>query len=415
MSRFLMTTHWSQDIGHPVSVLPIAEELRRRGHEVAFCNPHSVPGAIIEEAGFPNLKPAFRGTSTPKRPKMAPGTIEVWDVDHAASLAGYLNQGIVRQHVEIHAQLIQDFDADVVVDSFDLASCIAARLLRKPLATVILADLHPANPGYIWWKEKPHDTPTVTPTLNAVLASLDLAPIRRASDLLVGDLTFVVGTPETDPVPAGTDVFHLGHMLYRQTETELPAWVDEFAGERPLIWVYFGNPCYRDFVKWANSIVVLEAVVEGLADHQARVLITSGFQKWPANRQPLPESFRQVPFLPGIALARRSTLMIHHGGHGSCLTGAVSGTPAVIIPTFSERESNARRVASLGIAEILLPTVDAQGDKHLSGALLREKVDAMLTDPAWTENARKLSQKMQVSGRLERAVDRIEQLACPPE
>lgn len=406
MSRFLFTTHWSQDLGHPVSSLPLAEELRRRGHEVAFCNPLDVPGALIREAGFPNLEPDFRDISI-DHVETVPGTEEVWDVDHFASICGYLDESFVRQMVEVRLRLIRSFNADVVVDSFDLTSCIAARVLRKPLVTVIQSDLHPANPGYLWWKEKPADTPTVAPTLNAVLAGLGLEPIRKAADLLVGDLTLVIGTPETDPVPAGEDVLHLGLILHRQAETELPAWVDEFAGERPLIWVYYGNPSYGAGAEWADSIVIPRAVAEGLADHEARVLITTAFQE-PA---PLPESFRQVPFLPGLALARRSAVMIHHGGHNSCLTGAFAGTPAVIIPTFSERESNARRVADLGVADILLPTVDARGEKHLSGAVLRDRVDAMLSDSTWKKNAEKLSQKTQVSGRLEKAVDRIEQLA----
>jgi len=47
-------------------------------------------------------------------------------------------------------------------------------------------------------------------------------------------------------------------------------------------------------------------------------------------------------------MAERSDLLIHHGGYGSCQTGLVTGTPAVIIPTYAERESNARRIAALG-------------------------------------------------------------------
>ena len=38
--------------------------------------------------------------------------------------------------------------------------------------------------------------------------------------------------------------------------------------------------------------------------------------------------------------------MVHHGGHSSVMTGLSAGTPAVIISTSTERESNARRPAS---------------------------------------------------------------------
>ena len=34
---------------------------------------------------------------------------------------------------------------------------------------------------------------------------------------------------------------------------------------------------------------------------------------------------------------KRSDLLIHHGGYGSCQIGFCTGTPDVIIPTYSER------------------------------------------------------------------------------
>jgi UDP:flavonoid glycosyltransferase YjiC (YdhE family) len=199
-------------------------------------------------------------------------------------------------------------------------------------------------------------------------------------------------------------------MLHQDSEAELPEWLDDFVGERPLIWVYCGNPRYGSYAQWADSIVILKAVFEGLADHEARVLLTTGFQKWPSTRPPLPENFRQTVFLPGVPLAKRSALMIHHGGHNSCLTGAFTGTPALIVPTFTERESNARRVADLGVAQILMPQEDGWGEKYLCPTELRETVDSMLSDSAWTRRAEEFAQTMQKPGRLEDAADRIEAL-----
>jgi len=43
-------------------------------------------------------------------------------------------------------------------------------------------------------------------------------------------------------------------------------------------------------------------------------------------------------------MAERCDLMVHHGGHGSVMTALAAGTPAVIIPTITERERSARRV-----------------------------------------------------------------------
>jgi len=61
-----------------------------------------------------------------------------------------------------------------------------------------------------------------------------------------------------------------------------------------------------------------------------------------------------APYLPGRAMAERCDLIVHHGGHSSVMTGLSVGTPAVIIPTITERESNARRLAALGAGEIVM-------------------------------------------------------------
>jgi hypothetical protein len=78
--------------------------------------------------------------------------------------------------------------------------------------------------------------------------------------------------------------------------------------------------------------------------------LTTGHDELPRELLPLPVNCRHEAYLPGLAMADHADLLIHHGGYGSCQTGLFAGKPAVIMPTFSERESNARRVAALGAA-----------------------------------------------------------------
>ena len=47
MSRFLFTTLFSNDLGLPSRTVPVALELVKRGHEVAFCNPEKAPKLSI--------------------------------------------------------------------------------------------------------------------------------------------------------------------------------------------------------------------------------------------------------------------------------------------------------------------------------------------------------------------------------
>ena len=64
-------------------------------------------------------------------------------------------------------------------------------------------------------------------------------------------------------------------------------------------------------------------------------------------------------------MAGRCDLMVHHGGHGSVMTGLQAGTPAVIVPTITERESNARRLVALGAGEMVMQVTGADGEKTI--------------------------------------------------
>jgi UDP:flavonoid glycosyltransferase YjiC (YdhE family) len=278
--------------------------------------------------------------------------------------------------------------------------------------TIIQADLHPTNKGFIWWKEAPRDIPSPVSVLNVVLAEYAMDPISDATELLVGDLTLCAGTPDTDPVPEASDVVHLGPMFIPQMDAELPAWVDDFAAGRPLIWVYCGNPRYvaPGFPGPTDSIVIMRAAIEGLAGEDLSVLLTAGFQERPEELPPLPDNFREAAYLPGLSLARRCDLMVHHGGHGSCMTSAFSGTPALIVPTYSERESNARRLADLGAAGMHVPGVDETGEKHVDGAEFARTVQAMLAEPSYRRQAEALSARMKPSAGAAGIAQRIEEL-----
>jgi vancomycin aglycone glucosyltransferase len=49
------------------------------------------------------------------------------------------------------------------------------------------------------------------------------------------------------------------------------------------------------------------------------------------------------------ALFRRSAAVVHHGGAGTTVTAAWSGTPQVVVPQGADQPYWARRVAELGI------------------------------------------------------------------
>jgi len=444
MTKFLFTTLPTNDLGLLTRSLPIAAELAAHGHTIVFCSPAKAPSRLIADAGFVNLLPkhplydligmdrSLSGLATfirsgqwqrygtlvhflrqliPALPiRSAPKTLEDWTIDQTGARMGLLNAGFVRASCEALKALMLDCGADVVVDFLNPFAVIAARILHKPVITVIQGDAHPASQGFIWWKRPPAYLPTPVPVVNTVLAEYGLPPIRTLAELCVGDLTLVVGAPETDTLPEHTDVTYIGPILWQKPGTRLPERIDGLSRDRPLIWVYSGNPRYASGDDAFDSIVVLQACIAALASEELHVVVTTGHHPLPQELLPLPANFHHEPYLPGLAMAQRSDLLIHHGGYGSSQTGLYTGTPAVIIPTYSERESNARRIAALG-AGAIVSVERASGAKRVRVDDVRATVRRVLTDASFTDNARRIGERLRAYGGAGHAAHLIEQFS----
>lgn len=443
MTTFLFTTLPTNDLGLLTRSLPIANELAEQGHTIVFCSPAKAPSRLIAEAGFDNRVPRhpiydlareeqslpglvrfitsghwkqrygnlfrFLSQLIPALPiKSAPHTLEVWNMDHAGALMGLLNEGFVRACCSALQELMGDCGAEVVIDFWNPLAVIAARALHKPLITVIQADAHPASQGFIWWKPLPAHLPTAVPVVNRVLAEYGLPAVSTLGQLCVGDLTLVVGMPETDPLPATADVTYIGPILWQKSGATLPEWIESLGRDKPLIWVYSGNPRYSSKSETLDSMVVLHACIAALADEDVQVVLTTGHHPLPKEVLPLPANFRHEPYVPGLAMAERCDLLIHHGGYGSCQTGLYMGKPAVIIPTYAERESNARRIVALG-AGALVPVEHDRGKKRVPVEALQATVRRVLTDPSFAAKAARAGESMRAYGGAAQAARLIEQ------
>ncbi|MBN2011192.1 hypothetical protein JW960_17735 [candidate division KSB1 bacterium] len=421
-TKLLFTTLPTNDLGLLTRSLPIATELRNAGHNILFSSPAKAPRILIEQAGFRNTIPKHplyyinSGHVTlnallelVRSPKIkndfghfshflimllrsiprqfAPITAEVWNMDHGAAMSGMLSKNFVQSQCDAYVKMILENEIDVVVDFWNPFACIAARTLARPLVTVIQADAHPGNNGFIWWKEKPANIPSATPTINLVLKDYGLTAISTIDELNIGDLTLVMGIRETDPIENGNDFHYIGPVLWQNPDETMPEWMDQFDKQKPLIWVYSGNPRYLKKSTALDSEVILHACVKVLGREQVNVVLTTGHHTLPEEFLPLPDNFQFASYLPGLDMAERCDLMIHHGGYGSCQTSLYTGTPSVIIPTFSERESNARRLHGLGVCEFVLPTLNSDTHRELNIHEFRTKIRQVLSTSLYRENA----------------------------
>jgi MGT family glycosyltransferase len=324
----------------------------------------------------------------------------------------FLDEEATRGETAVYVDLIRDYHPDVVVDSFGLLTCLAARVLAVPLVTVLQGNIHPASDGFLWWKkDRPAGLPSAAAVINKVAAEYGIEPVQRCADLMAGNLSLILGTPETDPLPASANVQYVGPIVWQREKARLPEWVDALSRHQPLIWVYSGNPRYANAPTPIDSIVVIRAAIEALGDMPVHVVLTTGYQALPEEVGALPANFTHAAYLPGLAMAERCDLMVHHGGHGSVMTGLQAGTPAVIVPTITERESNARRLVALGAGEIVMPVTRADGEKAIDAAEFGATVNRVLKDVAYRHSAKRVSESMRQYAGAKAAADRIEQFA----
>jgi len=439
MNKYLFTTLPSNDLGLLTRSLPIARELRRQGHQIAFCSTAKAPNKLISAAGFDNLLPSqplyylISGDISFKsltrllysghlrrdveilisfiRHLSRSSTAEIWNIDHFMYLFGMWNEEFVRVNVDTLVEVICAYEPDVIVDFWNPFACIAAKAIHKPLISVIQSDMHPQSQGFIWWKKPPSELhPSPVPATNRILAEYHLPPIEKMGELLIGDMTLVLGLPETDPLPGTANVTYIGPILWQNQEEKLPKWIDDLGREQPVIWLYPGNLQYvRGSSTFGDSAVVLQACIEALENEAVQVVLTTGYHSLPRRFVPLPHNFRHEPYVPGLAMAEKSDLLIHHGGYGSCQTGLYTGTPALIIPTYSERESNARRIAAQGAGDYVVPKSGITGrKKQVSAEEVCAKVFNILSDVSFTENAKRISERMKTYGGASEAARLIE-------
>lgn len=439
VSKFLFTAQPSNDLGLLAQSIPIARELRSRGHQITFCTSGKAPCKVIADAKFENHRPEWpvylilTGDSRLMNFLKLPGsmhlmrdlgilswyvkhmeryaTAELWNIDHFMYLLGMCNEQYTQATVESLSRTLVKHKPDAVVNFWNPFVSIAARIQRIPLISVIQADVHPQSRGFIWWKEPPATLPTPLRAINNVLAGNGLPAIHSVGELSLGDLTLLLGTPDTDPLPGATNVHYIGSLQLQKSDEELPPWMDEFRKDQPVIWVYPGNMRYiRGEESPFDGMAILRACSDVLGSMNVQVVLSTGHHALPREILPLPQNFRHAPFVPGLQMAERCDLMIHHGGFGSSQTGLYAGTPAVIIPTYSERESNARKIAALGAGVFVLPNADASGKKKsIDSVELRTKIERVLSDPSYKDIAKRISGKLKKFGGASEAANLIEE------
>jgi|GEM_PF-1036963 len=357
-------------LGPMSRTLPIVEALVKEGYIIKYfgyenAKPHMKKIGVAELSEEFHIRDIQKGQQNPDWSCAE----EFWEI------IGYGHMDWVEKKVEELMGYIKDFSPDYIFSDLAILSCIASRIMNIPLIAINQSCYHPnvAFGRLRWWEEPREMKLKLTENLNNYFKKKGAPLLKCFEELFTGALTLVPSFPEFDPIDNITqyNTHYIGPVLWNPLEearTEIKALFDRKAG-KPTIFCYTAR--FYDNVG-ESGIKIFKAIIYALRDFDANIIISTGSEldkkialevlkeyNYRSNH------FNLIDWIPmGVAYGG-SDIVIHHGGHGSCLGQFLYGVPSLIMPTHAEREYNARMCTRLEVAEFL-KTVDLCEDSILS-------------------------------------------------
>ena len=370
--------------GHFRPLLPLAHALRAVGHDVGF----ACADPVAAEAARDGFEVMRVGLGPESRLKLLERYPDVDTIPRERLRATFFSELFVGIELEPRARdLVEVVDAwqpDILVHEVaEFAAPLVAHLRGLPYVTHGFGAIVPE--------------PVIQAAAGAatpIWQAFGLEPRTRAG--LYEHLYVDVCPPslqETDV--AGVDRIQLLRTIDRAAASDRNAWVDR-DDERPLVYVTLGTV-------WNHKTDVFGAIVDALADLELVAVVTVGTQNDPTGLGALPANVSAHRFIPQAELLPHCAAAIIHGGSGTILGALVEGVPLVLVPQGADQFTNAERAAAAGAGLEILP-------EAFSSARVRECLTAVLDDPAYRTEARRISDELVALPPPSVAVERIEQL-----
>jgi MGT family glycosyltransferase len=326
------------DPGHAFPAIALAQELRRRGHEVLVETwEHWREAVEAEGLGF---------TGAQEYTVFPPPGPDTPDGETAAAAARAL------------ARLMGEFEPDLVVsDILTLAPTLAAEVARVPHATLI-PHVYPVQeagmPLYSLGFQPPRTAlgragwratmPILggglrrgRADLNRTRERLGLAPLDRFHGGISERLALVATFPQLEYPRRWPENVRVSGPLFFEVdggETAIPE------GEEPL--VVIAPSTSQD-----PECRLLRAALEALADEPVRVLATTNRHR-PEEPVEVPANAVMVSWMRYSQAFPAADAVICHGGHGTVAGALAAGAPVLVWPAVGDQGENGARVAWSG-------------------------------------------------------------------
>ena len=386
MARFLFTV--APFAGHVHRMLPDAEALVERGHDVAWVAHSALVGHLL-----PSGQPVFDLPSEPARAAV--------QAHRASALAAPFGPSVaIAAMDEVALPLARSTlgDIDRAVDVFaphclvsDVAA-VAGGLVARRRGLRWASSAQPATLAQRELYETEVIREFARSRLDPLQAEAGLDPVDwpnwspylilvNAVPELVGDVRLprtvrLVGATFDRPRPPVAFPWHL-------------------LDDRPTVFVSLGTVAEHLGRRF------LDAVARALADEPLQAVVATAPELLPDP----PANFLVRPFVPQIDLLRRVDAVVSHGGMNTVVEALAHGRPLVVAPIAYDQPFNASRVAAIGAGirvRFARPRVEE----------VRHGVQRVLAEPSYREHATRVGAALRAAGGAAAAADALEELVA---
>lgn len=406
--------------GHLHTMLPLGQELKRRGHRVTLLGildtqtPTLAAGLeflAIGEADFPQgaTRDLFAHLGNLSGLKALQYTIH-WVAKQAET---YLRDAPeVIQRAGINALL---------VDQASSAGGTVAQHLRIPFITVCSAVvLHreiavpPFNTAWnydpSWWgmlrnrfgyKLLTQAAKPIRKVINSYRRQWSLPPSNNPNDDY-SQLAQISQQPAELEFPRQqlSKCFHFtGPYHYSGNRPSVPFPYEQLTGH-PLVYASLGT--IQNRLLW-----VFRMIAEACRELDGQLVISLGGGHSPDLLPDLPGKPVVVGYAPQLELLQKASLTISHAGMNTTLESLTNGVPIVAIPISNDQPGVAARIAWTGAGEVVPLS-------KVSVERLRKAINQVLMEGSYKKNALRLQEAIRRAGGVSRAADIIEEVVASP-
>jgi MGT family glycosyltransferase len=402
MAKILVTTLPHE--GHLNPTFGIANELRNRGHDIAYLG-HPIIDEKIRIQKFPILKNRKMGVADI-------GFLLVMLIlqksrgEREMKMAMRLFTTRLKPQVQHINYLIDSYHPDIIInDAFHYAGALASEIKNLPWVDCWTAGMmHPES--------KPYLSPVPKHRVNKLLSFFDLRINKIRKNLNLSSkpagsflkpspwLQLYTSCPEIEPTTPdlGVTAECIGPCISKRKEQaiNIEDMFDEKLNQYPLVYVSFGTFFNRNKKSVKKLILASEKL-------KIRMLISTPLINLKQHISKTQNNVVLISRAPQRHVLNKAKLFITHGGNNSVQEALAAGVPMLVTPVAGEQQYNANRVRWLGVGDLIDVTCNSSDE-------IKNKIKAAIENEEYIKKISLIQKQLKKYNAPVKAANLIEEI-----